>query len=59
MSRVSDPGFRERGFSDDVLGKPLLAIDMTADGIRAVWLDLQPKVKDVIDFLKARCSDTL
>ena len=57
MSRVSDPGFREGG--DDVLGKPLLAIDTTADGIRAVWLDLQPKVKDVIDVLKARCSDTL
>ena len=41
------------------LGKPLLPIDKTADGTRAVWLDTQLKVKDIIDFLKVRGSHTL
>ena len=59
MPRVSDPDFKERGFSDDEPGKPLLPIDKNADGIRPVWLDTQPKLKDIIDFLMVRCSDTL
>ena len=56
MPRVSDPDFKEGNFSDDEPGKPMLPIDKTADGIRAVWLDTQPKVKDVIDSLEFRCS---
>ena len=59
MPQLSDPYVKERDFSDDELGKPLVPIDKTADGIRAVGLDTQPKVKDIIDFVKVRCSDTL
>ena len=59
MPRVRDLDFKEGSFSDDEVGKPLLPIDSIADGIRAVWLDTQPKLKYSIDFLKVRCSETL
>ena len=56
MPWESEPAFKEGGFNEDGLGSHC---HRQARLPMESALDTQPKLKDIVDFLKVRCWDTL